>query len=354
MNRYAAEARSRKRCLLIVEGHHEKNELFRLVFECFPELDIDMDSVWIYGTNIYMLYEDIVKEYGCSWAEEGMDIDLPFVISKKESPDTVCYKNNFTDIILVFDYERHDPKFSEDKISEMQTCFSDSTDMGKLYLNYPMIESYLHLSALPDEEYIDRSVPVSLQPGEKYKRRVHKESAIENVVGLPHKIDDLLKKDPYNITDETKRRECCNSILDISDTQVKELLEEILHIVGDERKENTLKYQIQDWILKLGYVYENKTYFEYMRDVFREIVCHNICKAYKVQYDQKADKNLREQFGQLDLSRILDIQNEVSMDHEKGFVWVLSTCLFLIPDYNFKLIGEDDSVANWKGALCSK
>ncbi len=85
MNRYAAEARSRKRCLLIVEGHHEKNELFRLVFECFPELDIDIGSVWIYGTNIYMLYEDIVKEYGCSWAEEGIDIDLPFVISKRRT-----------------------------------------------------------------------------------------------------------------------------------------------------------------------------------------------------------------------------------------------------------------------------
>lgn len=58
------EVRNRSQTLLIVEGNHEKNELFWLIFKCFPEINIDMDNVWIYGTNIYLLYEDIVKEYG--------------------------------------------------------------------------------------------------------------------------------------------------------------------------------------------------------------------------------------------------------------------------------------------------
>ena len=70
-----------------------------------------MDNVWIYGTNIYLLYEDIVKEYGADWADEEMDIDLPFVISKKQTPDDLRYKDDFTNIILVFDYERHDTNF---------------------------------------------------------------------------------------------------------------------------------------------------------------------------------------------------------------------------------------------------
>ena len=74
------EVRNRSQTLLIVEGNHEKNELFWLIFKCFPEINIDMDNVWIYGTNIYLLYEDIVKEYGADWADEEMDIDLPFVI----------------------------------------------------------------------------------------------------------------------------------------------------------------------------------------------------------------------------------------------------------------------------------
>ncbi len=46
-----------------------------------------MDEIWIYGTNIYQLYDDIVKEYGEEWEKENEDIDLPFVISKKRYPD---------------------------------------------------------------------------------------------------------------------------------------------------------------------------------------------------------------------------------------------------------------------------
>ena len=82
------------------------------------------------------LAEDIVKAYGNDWAKDEMDVDLPFVISKKEHPETIYYRNDFTNIILVFDYERHDPAFSEEKILEMQHCFEDSTDMGKLYLKF--------------------------------------------------------------------------------------------------------------------------------------------------------------------------------------------------------------------------
>ena len=66
MNNYGVETRRRSRSLLIVEGKHEKDELFWLVFKCFPELNIDINDVWIYGTNIYKLYEDIVREYGNS------------------------------------------------------------------------------------------------------------------------------------------------------------------------------------------------------------------------------------------------------------------------------------------------
>ena len=50
------------------------------------------------------------------------------------------------------------------------------------------------------------------------------------------------------------------------------------------------------------------------------------------------ENNLRKQFEQMDLSEILNVQNEVSRNFEKGFIWVLSTCVLLIPDYNFKLV----------------
>ena len=61
-----------------------------------------------------MLYEDIVKEYGEAWEKD--DIDLPFVISRKLEFHPLRYKEDFVNIMLVFDYERHDKNFSEEKI----------------------------------------------------------------------------------------------------------------------------------------------------------------------------------------------------------------------------------------------
>lgn len=120
--------------------------------------------------------------------------------------DSLRYKDDFTNIFLVFDYERHDPKFSEKKILNMQKKFSDTTDMGKLYINYPMIESYQHLKSLPDEGYKDRKVPVSLQPGKMYKKLVSNESVIEEIIDFPDKIDDAMKKE---ISDAGVRSKCC-------------------------------------------------------------------------------------------------------------------------------------------------
>lgn len=84
MNRYTGNERKRGQNLLIVEGNHEKNRLFWLLFSCFPEIDIRMDDIWIYGTNIYMLYGDIEREYGSGWEE--VDIDLPFVVKGEPMP----------------------------------------------------------------------------------------------------------------------------------------------------------------------------------------------------------------------------------------------------------------------------
>lgn len=113
MNDYISEARKREQNLLIVEGNHEKNRLFWLISKCFPEINIDIDNVWVYGTNIYMLYDDIVKEYGPEWGTD--DIDLPYVISKKQNPNMLRYKRDFINIIIIFDYERHDVHFLRKK-----------------------------------------------------------------------------------------------------------------------------------------------------------------------------------------------------------------------------------------------
>lgn len=334
------EVRKRRQNLLIVEGHHEKNRLFWLIFKCFPEIAINMDEIWIYGTNIYQLYGDIVREYGEDWAKENEDIDLPFVISKKQHPDDLCYKEDFTNIILVFDYERHDTNFSGKKILEMQRCFADAADMGRLYINYPMIESYRHLCRLPDDDFAERKIPVSLQPGKGYKRLVDRETVLGPEVDLPHRIDDLLERH-FGVSDAEKRRMCRDKILEISSVSgmekaIGDALQEV--IAGDILL--TAKYQLVDWVTKLGYVHTDQTYWEHIRGVLKQIVYHNICKANRIQYGQyriPAD-NYREYFERLDLTEILEAQNLASRDSIKGFIWVLNTCIYFIAEYNFRLV----------------
>jgi len=343
MSDYAGEVRRRGRTLLIVEGNHEKNKLFWLVFKCFPEINIDMEDVWIYGTNIYLLYDDIVKEYGDEWADEADDIDLPFVISKKQHPDSLCYKDDFTNIILVFDYERHDPNFSEGKILKMQRCFDDAADMGKLYINYPMIESYQHLKALPDFDYAERKILVSLRPGKEYKALVDRETVIDKAVEFPHRMNDLLEKH-FGILDEEARNVCCSAVLNLSNEHTMEdMLQEIFHGMLEGNRCKTLKYQLVNWIEKLGYAHAGQTYWEYIRDIFKEIIYHNICKANRIQcgqYEIEASK-YRECFEGLDLSAILQIQNDSSKDVNAGFIWVLNTCVFFVAEYNFALMVQE-------------
>ena len=340
MNDYIGEARKRRQNLLIVEGNHEKNELFMLLFRCFPEMKISIDDIWIYGTNIYMLYDDIVNEYGEEWEED--DIDLPFIISKKQGFIPLRYKEDFTNIILVFDYERHDAKFSEKKIVQMQRCFMDSTDMGKLYINYPMIESYQNLCSLPDESYAEKKIPVTLRPGKKYKAFVRKDSVVNKFIDFPHKINDLLEKH-FKIFNSKKRKKCCDEILEIKTKD--NLLEQIQCILdGNIEKDlgDTAKYQLKAMINHVEYANRGQTYWQYMRKIFIQIIFHNIYKAVQIQCNDhfKESRKNKEQFNRINLEEILTEQNIVSKDYEKGFIWVLCTCIFLIPEYNFNLISE--------------
>lgn len=313
MNNYMGEVRNRSQTLLIVEGNHEKNELFWLIFKCFPEINIEMD------------------------------IDLPFVISKKQTPGNLLYKDDFTNIILVFDYERHDTNFSERKILDMQNNFSDAADMGKLYINYPMIESYQHLRTIPDSDFAERKIPVSLQPGSKYKELVGKESKIGKIVEFPYRIDDLMNEH-FGITNTEIRQKCCEDILNLSDAQcMEEKLQEVLKNAITDDRQKTLKYQLKDWINRVGYANGKQTYWQYVRNLFIEIIYHNICKANSIQkgvYEITLEQ-YKECFKSINLGTILDEQNSVSST-DNGFIWVLNTCVFVVADYNFSLVQREN------------
>ena len=168
--------RLRNKTLIIVEGENEEVNFFTKLFTCFPELSVKKDRIWVYGTTVYQLCKDIASEYGDDWAENGDDIDLPFVISKKKGLNPLSYKSDFTNILLVFDYERHYQDFNEDTVIKMQKVFNEPTDMGKLYLNYPMVEAFYHMRAIPDKDFESYTASLQELQDKAYKARVQREN----------------------------------------------------------------------------------------------------------------------------------------------------------------------------------
>ncbi len=327
--------RQRHKNLLIVEGENEENKLFQIIFGAFPELDITIDDIIIYGTNIYVLYKDIINAYGINWFDE--DVDLPFIVGKKKNYQVTLNKKDFINIYLVFDYEHHDPIFSEEHIKHMQRYFCDSTEMGKLYLNYPMIESYKHFNCIPDAGYENLTAKVTLQPGFQYKNLV-RNLYVDKLVNIPTKIEVSLKN-CYGINEIEECKIYAKQLLDITDQKhlqkkIHTIFFNILSLSDLIKAEN----HFSKLLLNTEHITNNMSYYDYMRNILRQIVIHNIVKGNKIQSTYLDTKNYKNLYELLDLNEILKEQNNVSRDEVLGYIWVLNTCVFIIPDYNFKLI----------------
>lgn len=140
--------------LLIVEGADDEVNLFKQVIKCFPEIRLSPENILVYNTNLWVLNDDLSREFGDKWYESE-DIEFREFL-KAKFPDIIGKK--ITDIFLVFDYERQDNRFDAAILEQMLEFFNDSVENGQLYINYPMVESYRHLNTkpLPDDSYRDR------------------------------------------------------------------------------------------------------------------------------------------------------------------------------------------------------
>ena len=329
--------RKRQQHLFIVEGNHEKNELLSLLLQCFPEMKIKDENIMIYGTNIFALNARLVKEYGEDW--ESTDVDLPYVVSKMKDLGTTWYKDNFIDIFLIFDYERQDTYFSDETIRKMQQYFSDETDMGKLYINYPMVESYLDSFDSSQKLFSEKKVLLPLKRGKSYKSQVAN-SPILQAVELPQRIDDILEKE-CGIGDDFVRKKCVEGILALKENAT--LLGSIQSILAGKAAEDSLetkKRLIYEKIKEIGYTEQNATYLAYMRNEFCKIIRRSIRKANLIQNGDYNIPNaqLKQSLMNMDAMKILQEQNRCSKDEQNGFIWVLNTSVLIVPDYAFDLV----------------
>lgn len=161
-----------KKILLCVEGKKTEEKILNHLFKIYG-LDEDF-AIVSYKTNIYQLYKQIFER------DDGDPEDLDFIQVLKEretNPEKRELLNErYTDIFLVFDFDPQDHNYDVAHLAEMLEYFCESTDHGKLYLNYPMAESFYHMPTIPDTEYLDKTVPMSILKGHGYKTLVNQET----------------------------------------------------------------------------------------------------------------------------------------------------------------------------------
>ena len=343
MSEFDGLTTEKNKCLFIVEGDHEKDQLFNLIFRCFPETNMSVDDIVIYGTTIYTLYNEIVKVYGPTLAEwERKEVNLPKLVLGNPDTSSNQPRMKFSKIFLIFDYERQHPFFSESKILDMQSYFSNVLDRGQLFINYPMVEAYQHLCSFPDQGYEERRVAASIRKGREYKTRVKNErnSSISQIIKFPSFLEGKLSE--IEISDSVTRNRCINEIMKlvIDDLELPQKIEGcLLGIVKDEYLTNA-KNHIASQMRRIDGRETGQSFFSYARDVLCKIILHNIRKANKVQNNSYniPNEKLKAIFQGLDLTKILEIQNHCSQNGDDGFIWVLCTCVLFIPQYNFDLL----------------
>lgn len=182
---------SNRRFLFLVEGEKTEVNLLNRILACFPEISLRPDDILIYRTNIWVLCNTLTREIGEKWYDDDIDF-LNFL----RSSTNVCQQLNgfdtasVTDIFLIFDYERQDPCFDADMLKHMMKFWSNSTENGLLYINYPMIESFSHIkSPLPDFNFLTRKIDCSklrMKQGNKnlYKVMAKKDSSFHNISSI--------------------------------------------------------------------------------------------------------------------------------------------------------------------------
>lgn len=330
------QATQRNQTLILVEGKHEKDILVKLVLDIFPEIPVKMENVHIYGTDIYDLYWLIQKEYGDDWDQADIEVNLPLLISRRNGIEPPLDSRCFSNIILMFDFERHDDKYDDSKIRRMQSYFSNATESGILYINYPMIEAYQHMRRIPEPDYLTKSVPASC--GHDYKRLAGENSYINTLWDFYEKCYRTLRNSAEGM-EKGKLEKILFRLLQLPQTAT--LFEEIDGILltngCPENVRMRLGHYFQAKFRASTHISQEKSFWKNARELLFYIIDINMEKAWRVQngMDCTPPASLQEAYYQLDWAEILQKQVIASEDFASGIIWVLCTCITFLGEYKF-------------------
>ena len=141
--------------LFVFEGEYREPELFATIQKMFFPRDNERIT-YSFGNNIYELYNELSK---LDDAGDLVSLLQERCSGQADNPFEGLNSSDFSEIYLFFDYDFQNKNLELAEINrqlkEMLSKFNDETEYGKLYINYPMIESIRYTKELPDANYYE-------------------------------------------------------------------------------------------------------------------------------------------------------------------------------------------------------
>lgn len=181
--------------LFVFEGDEREPRLYRTLERLyFPKKNNNI--ICSFGNNIYDLYNELQEYDG-----DGDIVSLmrERLTDRGDSTLDGIRNSDISEIFLFFDYDFQNSQLSlneiNDRVGEMLKLFDDETNNGKLYINYPMIESIRYTKELPDEAYVNYIV--GREECKDFKRLAREFSAYDSLDYLLFNDGETPTKDKY-------------------------------------------------------------------------------------------------------------------------------------------------------------
>ena len=179
--------------LFVFEGKKQEPRLYKTMEYLFFNRQAENEIIVSYCSNIYSLYQKMT-EYDVFGASDSVALIQLLKEEERAHPETtnilqeLSFSDEISEIYLFFDYDIKQPdaynrltiEEQHTRIKELLRYFNDETDRGKLYINYPMVESIRYFkNLLPDNDYKDYTVEASIDGA--FKALVNDEAYYKNL-----------------------------------------------------------------------------------------------------------------------------------------------------------------------------
>lgn len=196
---------NKAKALFIVEGEDREKTVVNSLMSCLSELsDLNIHIVSV-SANIHMLYQKLKEN---DYFLNIVDVICGLETTTEEDRRILNEEGPFAYRYLVFDLDlQHYDLTKEDNIQrglaeaeEMLLYFQNETDesSGKLYINYPMIESYRDCKSTFEEEYANKVIEI--EKCIDYKKIVGERGNNRNISSYSHDdFTDLICMNLYKL-----------------------------------------------------------------------------------------------------------------------------------------------------------